>query len=69
MNNYSRHDKIDWLQETCSKDFLENHLMSELINWMGEDDFEEFYDHLIRNWDIKRDPNDPKYDAERDDLG
>lgn len=57
----NRYDKLEWLQETCSKDFLENHLMNEMVRWMGEDDFEAFYDHLCRNWDIARDPADLKY--------
>jgi len=51
----NRYDKLEWLQETCSKDLLENHLMNEMVRWMGEDDFEAFYDHFCRNWGIARD--------------
>jgi hypothetical protein len=48
-----RFEKLEYLQETCSKDFLDNHFLNELVNWMGEDDFTEFYDRLCRLWDIK----------------
>ena len=51
----NRYDKLEWLKETCSKDFIENNLMDEMVRWMGEDDFEAFYDHLCRNWGIARD--------------
>jgi len=29
--------------------------MDEMVRWMGEDDFERFYDHLCRHWEICRD--------------
>ena len=71
----NRHDKIEWLQETCGKDFLENHLLTEMVQWMGEDDFNEFYDHLCSNWSIARSPNeleakmnDLEYDEENDEV-
>jgi len=48
-----RFEKMEYLQETCSKDFLESHLMDEMVKWMGEEDFSEFFQHLCRNWDIK----------------
>lgn len=65
---YTRHDKMEWLEQTCSKDFLNNHLLLELVNWMGEDDFDEFYTRLCGNWCIKREPNDPEYDLEYDNM-
>lgn len=49
----SRFEKMEYLQETCSKDFLESHLMDEMVKWMGEEDFSEFFQRLCRNWDIK----------------
>ena len=48
-----RFEKMEYLQETCSSDFLECHLMDEMVKWMGEKDFSEFFQHLCRNWDIK----------------
>lgn len=47
-----RWEKLEFLKETCSPDFLENHLMDEMVRWMVEHDFEEFYKHLCRNWGI-----------------
>jgi hypothetical protein len=57
----NRWDKLEWLKETCSQDFIENNLMDEMARWMGEDDFEQFYDHLCRMWDIARSPEDLNY--------
>lgn len=48
-----RWEKLDYLQETCSKDFLEKTLMDEMVRWMGEDDFSEFFKSLCRHWDLK----------------
>lgn len=52
INKSDRWEKLEFLKETCSSDFLENHLMREMVRWMGEHDFEEFYKHLCRNWGI-----------------
>jgi hypothetical protein len=49
-------EKLDYLQESCTKDFLENHLMEEMVRWMGEDDFSEFFKTLCRHWEIKTPP-------------
>jgi len=65
---YTSMDRLDWIQQTCTEEFARETLMHEMIRWMGENEFREFYDHLIRNWDIKRDPNDPDFDSERDTL-
>jgi len=52
MNNMNRFDKIDYLIETCSEEFVKNQLLNEMVQWMGESDFTEFFEHLCRNWDI-----------------
>lgn len=49
----NRWDKLEYLEETCSSDFLEKTLLHEVVKFMGEDDFNEFFDHLRRNWEIK----------------
>ena len=54
----NRYDKLDWLEQTCGEDFMKNHLVLEMVRWMGEDEFEEFYDHLCRNWEIARSPEE-----------
>ena len=71
----NRHEKLEWLKETCSQDFVENQLMDAMVQWMGEDDFNEFYDHLCRNWEIARSPNeleakmsDREYDPDTDEI-
>ena len=50
----NRYEKLEWLEQTCSEKFMKEEFVLELVGWMGESGFEEFYDHLCRNWDIKR---------------
>ena len=52
ISKSNRWEKLEYLQETCSTDFLKNHLMDEMVRWMGEDDFSEFFKSLCRNWDL-----------------
>ena len=59
-----RFEKIEWLEQTCSSDFIQNHLMLEMARWMGEDDFDQFYDHLCRMWGIARTPTEMEAMAE-----
>ena len=47
-----RHEKLDYLMETASPEFKDN-IVNEMVRWMGEEDFSEFFKHLRRNWDIK----------------
>ena len=49
----NRFDKLEYLLETCGGDFIKNHLLNEMTQWMGENDFAEFFDHLCSQWDIK----------------
>lgn len=53
VNRTNRQEKLEWLYETTSNDFIHNHLVVELVTWMGEDQFNEFFHHLCRCWDIK----------------
>jgi len=55
-NNTRRHEKLEWLQESCSQDFLDNHLMHEMVTWMGEDDFDAFFKHIKCHWEIMTPP-------------
>jgi len=52
-NRTNRQEKLEWLYETTSNDFIHNHLVVEMVTWMGEDQFNEFFNHLCRCWDIK----------------
>lgn len=53
-----RFEKLDWLTETCGEEFLKDTFVNEVVRWMGERDFEEFYDHLCRMWEIARSPEE-----------
>ena len=52
-NRTNRQEKLEWLYETTSNNFIHNHLVVELVTWMGEDQFNEFFNHLCRCWEIK----------------
>jgi hypothetical protein len=54
----NRYDKLEWLEQTTSPQFMQETLLLEMVGWMGESGFEEFYDHLCRNWDIARSPEE-----------
>jgi hypothetical protein len=54
----NRFDKMEWLEETCSEEFMTETLVQEMVRWMGENEFEGFYDHLCRNWEIAKDPEE-----------
>lgn len=71
----NRYDKLEWLEQTTSEEFMKETLVQEMVRWMGEDDFSEFYDHLCRMWEIARSPNeleakmnDLEYDEESDEV-
>lgn len=51
----NRFEKLDWLIETCGEGFIKETFVNEVVRWMGEREFEEFYDHLCRMWEIARD--------------
>ena len=53
-----RFEKLSWLEETCSPHFIREVLPLEMARWMGEKDFDEFYDHLCRMWEIARSPEE-----------
>ena len=48
-----RFDKLEWLRETTTEEFQTDTLVDEMVRWMGEDDFNKFYETLCRHWDIK----------------
>lgn len=52
----NRNEKLEYLYETCSEDFIMNHLVQEMVTWMGEDDFDNFFRHLSRHWEIMTPP-------------
>lgn len=71
----NRYEKLEWLEQTCSENFMKEEFVLEMVRWMGEDDFDKFYDHLCRHWDIARTPTEmeammedkmDQYDADLD---
>ncbi len=48
----NRHDKLDWLKETCSENHVNEQVLTELVSWMSEDEFDEFYEFHCSNWNI-----------------
>ena len=58
-----RWEKLDLLMETASPEFKDN-LLNELVKFMGQHDFNEFFNHLRRNWGILT-PQEMQYDMER----
>ena len=52
----NRYEKLEWLEQTCSEKFMKEEFVLAMVSWMGEDEFEAFYDHLCRNWAIAGSP-------------
>ena len=48
-----RFEKLDWLRETTTEEFQTETLVDEMTRWMGEDDFNKFYECLCRHCEIK----------------
>jgi len=46
-------EKLEYLKETCTTEFLQETLPRELMNFMNEFEVAEFFNHLRRNWGIK----------------
>lgn len=51
---WSRHDKLDFLLDTCSEQFKAG-LLDEIVNSMTEDQFTETYEYITRMHGIARD--------------
>lgn len=54
LDERNRFEKLDFLKEHCSTTFANNTLLSELVGWMGEEDFDRFFDKLCREWEISK---------------
>jgi hypothetical protein len=60
VRDTDRFEKLDFLMETASPEFKDN-LVNELVKFMGQDDFNEFFNHLRRNWGINT-PQELEYE-------
>lgn len=51
-NRTNRFQKTEQLQELLGEDFMKTTFIDELVMWVGENEFNDFYDHLCRSWEI-----------------
>jgi hypothetical protein len=49
----NRFDKLEWLKENLFEQHIKSSFLTELVAWLSEDDFDEFFEHHCRMWDIK----------------
>ena len=49
----TRHEKLEFLDETTHFN-TNNALLKELVGWLTDDDFNQFYEEFCSNWDICR---------------
>ena len=48
----NRFEKLEFLQETTA--FKKDTILNELIGWLTDDDFNQFYEDFCSNWDLCR---------------
>lgn len=61
IRNSDKWEKLDYLKETCTTEFMQETLTHELMKFMKESDVNEFFNHLRRNWAIMT-PQEMDYD-------
>jgi hypothetical protein len=50
----TRFDKLDFLINNCNESFVkECILLTELVGYMSDSDFSDFFDKVCREWDIR----------------
>ena len=50
----TRFDKLDFLIQNCNEQFVkECILLTELVGYMSDSDFSDFFDKICREWDIR----------------
>lgn len=50
---WNRFEKLTFLQDTT--EFNKDTILNDLVGWMTDDDFNQFYDYFCQAWDICRD--------------
>lgn len=50
---WNRHEKVEFLEETTH--FTRHDIFNELLRWMTDEQFSEFYNSYCSNWDLSRD--------------
>ena len=50
----NRFEKLDYLLETCSPNFIkECEFLDEMVRWMPKNEFNDFFEHVCSCWTIK----------------
>jgi hypothetical protein len=49
----NRFDKLEWIKENCTEKHVKEMFLTELVSWLSEDDFNEFFEHHCRLWNIE----------------
>ena len=59
----NRFEKLEFLEETTA--FKRDTILRELVGWLTDDDFNQFYYHFCQAWDVCRSPEelDERYGA------
>ena len=61
----TRFEKLEYLLETCAAHFIKDcTMLYEMVRWMEEDDFSEFFSNLCSMWNIE----DPTEEDEEDET-
>lgn len=53
-----RFEKMNFLRETTPVEFHTKNVFEEMLCWIGESDFNEFYEHLCSCWNVCRNPEE-----------
>jgi hypothetical protein len=56
IEDTTKWEKLEYLKETCSQEFLQEHLLNEVMKYVYEYQFNEIFKHLQHNWAIKTAP-------------
>ena len=62
----NRFDKLEWIKENCSEKHVNEMFLTELVGWLEEDDFNEFFEYHCRLWNIET-PFDKDEDEDEDE--
>lgn len=58
----NRFEKLEYLIENCSYAFINKcHFLDEMVTWMSEEAFNDFFEHVCSIWSIKN-PDDEEDD-------
>ena len=51
--NTTRFEKVEWLRENTTETHIRDMFLTELVSWLGEDNFNEFFEYHCRVWNIE----------------